>query len=63
MAAKTMNESSYVRRALATLDDENSSEASRRIAWQILKNAGLLDEDISQCLRQHSTDCIYLFEA
>ncbi|WP_414829474.1 hypothetical protein [Alteromonas sp. H39] len=58
-----MNESNYVKRALMILDDENSSEVSRRIAWQILRNAGLLEDDISQCLRMHSTDCIYLFEA
>ncbi len=58
-----MNESNYVRRALAILDDDNSSEASRRIAWQILKNAGLLEEDITLCLRNHSTDSIYMFEA
>lgn len=53
----------YVQRALAILEDKHSSYQSQQIARQILKNAGLAEQDVVRYLKQPQEPHIYLFYA
>lgn len=54
---------SYVQHALSTLEDKHSTYQSQQIARQIIRNAGLAEQDVQRYLRQPEKPLIYLFYA
>jgi len=58
-----MSTAPYLDKALATLLHEDSTEAAKDIAKEVLANSGFTVKDIQACIAQRSVFVVYLFEA